>query len=321
MLENFESNLSKIIYFSLDKNKIPKVINKIEAEKNKTDNIYFTYWISKKSKTRKKEDFLEKKGFMIDLDLRKNYENKYMSSISDEEIIKEWINIWENLKKENQILWEISYIVFSWNWLQIHYIWNWQQYTPEEYFYWVKEIYKLWDEFWGDYIYTADPACANISRMMRLPWTINQKNWAETKIIYSNPCISYLADNIKIFYKKALQKIEEEEIKNNIIIKKGFSFSENWFYEEINKIPAYELAQFLIPEFKLNKNGKNFDNHENGFTWYFYNKKNNTICNWGSRHFNYWDVWSCYNNFSLIKHFYNFTNKETFDFFKKLTNK
>jgi hypothetical protein len=33
----------------------------------------------------------------------------------------------------------------------------------------VKEIYKLWDEFWADKIYVADPACCNISRVMRVP--------------------------------------------------------------------------------------------------------------------------------------------------------
>jgi hypothetical protein len=50
----------------------------------------------------------------------------------------------------------------------------------------------------------------------------------------------------------------KEEQENRI--KKDFSKNENNFYEEINKIPAYVIAQFLIPEFKLNKNGKNFDN-------------------------------------------------------------
>jgi hypothetical protein len=46
-------------------------------------------------------------------------------------------------------------------------------------------------------------------------------------------------------------------------MRKKFNKEDNNFYEEINKIPANIIAEYLLPQFKFNKNGKNFDNLEN----------------------------------------------------------
>lgn len=321
MIENFKSNNSKVEFYSLDEKKIFKTITEEQVQINKTDNIYFTYWLDNNSKTRKSDDYVEKRWFMLDLDIRKNFELEFWEKISDDDIIEEANNIIKNLNKELKEFSDFSYIVFSWNWLQIHYLWDWQYYTPEEYLIWVKEIYKIWDSFWWSKIYEADPACANISRVMRMPWTINQKNGAEAKVIYSNFQISKIANKISYYANKRIWEENQIKQEQEEKIKQKFSNSENNFYEEINKIPSYIIAQYLIPQFNLNKNWKNFNNEVWWFTWYFYNKETNTICNWWSRHFNWWEVSSCYNNFALVKHFHNLTNKDTFEFFKNLIKK
>ena len=119
--------------------------------------------------------------------------------------------------------------------------------------------------------------------------------------------------------RKRENKKENREIKREQEIKeqlKNFSQDENEFYNKINAIPAHQIAQLLIPEFKLNKNGKNFDNNKWWLTWYYYVEETNTICNGWSRYFEWGSTESCWNNFSMIKNFKNFTNKETFDFYK-----
>jgi len=40
-----------------------------------------------------------------------------------------------------------------------------------------------------------------------------------------------------------------------------FNKDENNFYEQINQIPAYQIAEILVP-FKFSKNEKNFDNEK-----------------------------------------------------------
>jgi hypothetical protein len=75
-----------------------------------------------------------------------------------------------------------------------------------------------------------------------------------------------------------------------------------------------------LPEFPYNWR-RNFKNQKWWFTWYYYNESTNSICNWGSRYFLFdWDTSSCWDNFQLIKRSKNFTNAETFRFFKDLLN-
>ena len=134
---------------------------------------------------------------------------------------------------------------------------------------------------------------------------------------------SDLFNNIKIY---ALISWFDEIIKTlaaeRELKKKKYDEDGDDLYDEINQIPSYEIAMLLIPNFPFSKNWKNFDNKKGGFAWYFYNKDNNSIVNWGSRYFLFdGDSNSNWNNFSLVKHFYTYTNNEVFDFFKKKLNK
>ena len=316
-LKSFEDIDCKIEFISIDKDKLVKTITNYES---RAENIYFSYWIKKDSTTRGRKDILKKRWFIIDLDIRKNYKEIYWEDMTDFEIIDFWENIAKNLHLEDEFLGEWSYIIFSGNWLQIHWLGDWQEFNIEDYQIGVKAIYSKWNNFWWEDLYKADPQCADIARIMRLPNTINQKNWSETKIIARQDKNSRLVNNIKRYAEienKKLEKIRLE--KEQEFIKKTFTNNDKNIYNEINNIPAYIIAQKIVPIYILNRNWKNFDNKVSWFTAYYYDKEKNVIYNWWSKHFNYWKI--CLNNFSMVKHEYNFTNLETFNYFKDLLKK
>ena len=172
----------------------------------------------------------------------------------------------------------------------------------------------MWNKTWE-----CDNACKNIARIMRLPWSINQKNWNECKILYWEKKESRLFKLIKNFAEKEQQEKEEIKQKRQKEIEdqlKKFNKEDNNFYEQINKIPAYKIAELLVP-YKYDWR-KNFNNGKWWVCWYYYVSETNTICNWGSRHFNWWDDSSCWNSFSLVKNYKWLSNKETFLLFKDI---
>lgn len=323
-LRHFESNNSKIEFVSILDWKI-NVVSKEEALNNKEKNYYYLWWVKKDLVYEnwiraKDDDIIEKNYFCLDLDLAKNFEEEFWDSLDYEDIIKEAENIVENLKYEDEYFWEFSFVVVSWWGLHIYYCWDFKEFTKEEYSLWVNRIYKQWNKIMWSKSYEVDFACKNIGRIFRLPWSINQKNWKECKIIYWDKKESRLFNLIKGFAIKEQEEKEEQKRIREIEIKsqiKNFNKWENVFYEKINLILSYQIAEMLIPDFPFDWK-KNFKNKKWWFTWYYYVKETNTICNWWSRYFNWWDESSCWNNFSLVKQSKDFTNKEVFDFFKLL---
>ena len=337
MLEKIKSQNSNIEYVSILDWKI-NIVSKEEALNNKEKNYYYLGWVRKDliynwNNRAKEIDIIEKSYCVVDLDIRKNFEEKYNEEISDEDIIKEWLNIAENLKYEDYILADFDFIVFTWNWLHIYWFWDYQSISPDDYSFWVKRLYERWNNFWWDKLYEADPACKNISRILRLPWSINQKTWKECKIIFERQWEWKIFNWLKKMWIKQKQeenKLKEEQIKkrveeyqkkeqmNSLIYGKQFKDKKEELealFTKIDSIPAYVIAEMLVP-FKLNKNWKNFDNEKWWFTWYFYVEDLNCICNWWSRYFNNWDVNSCYSPSVLIKNFYDYTWAETIHWFK-----
>ena len=306
-------------YIAIDE-KWVKVISEQDAYSSKTQNIYFldgvredlVYWQGTRAKD---ADIAKKAMFVLDLDIRNNFKEE----ISNEDIKKIWKTFIDFLEEDDEYFWEWSKIVFTWNWLHIYYTWEPTSFTKEEYSMWVERIYRRWDKFMWE-PYQTDHACKNLARILRLPWSIKQKNWALVEVIAERKINSRLFSMIKTFAKKEMQEQEELKQKKQKEIEsmlQNFSKDDNKFYEQINSIPAYEIAQILLPEFPYDWK-KNFKNKKWGFTWYFYCNDTNTICNWGSRYFNEWSVWSCYNNFSLMKMHKWLDNRQTFAIFKKL---
>lgn len=300
-------------------------INKEEIEKyQKNESIYFLSWgnLEKKKEVyhRFKDSEIDTKNyFAIDIDLRSQFDGE----LENIDIVRTWYQLAEQLKEDHELFWKWSYIVFSWNWLHIYYVWNEYKFSVQQYKLWMQYIFKMWDSYvlenWYDCL-VSDHACCNLARILRLPGTINQKNWAKVRILDEQNVKSDLLDKIKIY---ALLEAESKEIENRIALEKmevnmkKYNTDWNEDYEKINSIPAYEIAQSLIPQFPFDRNGKNFQNKQKGFTGYYYVKDTNTICNWWSRYFDYWDATSCFNNFSIIKNWYSFTNREVFEYFKE----
>lgn len=299
------------------------VITEQEARTNTTDNIYYLEWISENTdysdwKRAKDSDIEKKSMFVLDLDIRNEFKKIYSEDISNEDIKKEGSLLSENLIIEDEFFWEWNKIVFTWNWLHIYYKWDPTSFTKEQYSMWVNRIYKQWDKIMWWYL-KVDFACKNIARILRLPWTINQKNWAKVEILAEQDINSRLFWFIKTFANSEQEEIiKEQQKRKKEIEEKMKDYWKDWnkFYEEINSIPAYQIAELLIP-FKYDWK-KNFKNWKKWFCRYFFNSDTNTICNGWSRHFNFWWSESCFNNFSLVKHFNNWEDKYVFKYFKNL---
>lgn len=326
MIEEFLSRISPEwtqIEFTAIKDWVAWQITKEQALNNKTANIYVLWGVDinldiTQVKRVSDDNITLKNYFCIDIDLRTNM---WWTEVTNEEIKQEAINVINELNNIDYFN-ERAYLIFSWNWFHIYYIWDAIQISKEEYSLWVSRIFKKFDTLIWD-PYTSDKMCKNIARILRLPWSVNQKNWAKVEILKQQNIKSRLVSNIK-----ELAKAEQEEI--DIINKQKqkeieatlskFSWDENKFYEAINKqIPAYQIAQLLIPEFPFDWK-RNFKNNKWWFTWYYYVRETNSICNWGSRFFARWTESSCWSNFELIKRTKNFTNKETFAFFRAILN-
>ena len=338
LINRIKSDNSNIEYISIN-NWIVKTINEKEAIENKKDNIYYLWWVRKDlvyswNNRAKEIDIIEKNYCVIDLDIKNNFKEKYNQQLTKEDIIEEWLNIAENLKYEDDILADFDFIIFSWKWIHIYYFWDYETISPDDYSYWVKRLYNRWNNFWWDELYFADPACKNISRILRLPWTINQKNWEECKIIFEREWEWKIFNALEKMWKKQKQEEQEkrqEEIEkritqyqkkeqmNSLIYWKSFIDKKQELEEIFNKIdsvPAYLIAEMLVPQYKLSKNWKNFDNDKKGYTGYFYVDDMNTICNWGSKYFNWGDVNSCFSPSVIVKNFYDYSWGEVIKFFQ-----
>ena len=300
------------------------VITEQEAKQNKTDNIYYLDNVSDdvdySNWKRAKDGDVEKKDFfVIDLDLRKQTKDVLGIDLSNEDII-DYAHFFKRWLADDVFFSEWSKIVYSWNWLHLYYKGCQNSLSKEVYSLGVTRIYKKWNEtVWSD-IYYADDACKNLGRILRLPWSVNQKNWAKVFVVLEQDVESRLFNSIKWLAKKELEEQQEEKKKKEIEISERLkTYWKDWnnFYDEINKIPAYEIAQKLLPEFPYNWK-KNFKNKKWWLTWYFYNSDTNTICNGGSQYFSWWTTESCFNNFSIIKNWYDLDDAQTFIFFKKL---
>ena len=309
--------------------------SKTVCEINNNENIYFLAWVRNTKKRNNDNDIISKNYFVIDLDIRSWFRDNEWIEISDEEIkstaetLKNYLKYWK--------FWisDWRYIVFSGNWLHIYYIWDEiEQLNSKYYSLWVKKFYELFEEFiWSEYI-KPDYACRNIARIIRLPWTINQKNWKNVEILYEQDSKLKIMPKICELWKKYDEEIKKRRLEDaKEIIKRNetklkmntITYWEDWKkwqkkleerIAKINSIPAYEISMRLLPEFIFSHNWKNFLNSNWEYTWFFYNDKTNTICNWWSHHYSWGDTNSCYSPLIMVQKFYWYTWKDTFDFFK-----
>lgn len=330
VLSEFLNTLSpdrEIVYRSITKQWVASTIQESIAINNKEDNIYFLWWVNPKAERLTDNDIDIIHYIRIDIDIKKQAELIFWIQPRVEDILQ-WIDeIKERLDKDPYFS-EYSYIVFSWWWCHVYYSnINWIQinneFTPKMFQLAMKKIYNQFSKIVEQEHLAADMAICNTARIMRLPFSINQKNWQEVKIIYSNPTKQsrlfnfierFWIDEIKNQEKIIEQrKLEIEEARQKLIIE--WKWDTDFKYEIINKIPAYLIAQLLIPNFPFDWK-KNFRNNNWWFTWYYYIEETNAIANGGSRYFNWWTAESSWNNFSLVKNHLWLDNAWTFLFFE-----
>lgn len=288
-----------------------------------SQNVYWLGWVKPNLYVRAKDNDIEIKNyFAIDLDLYSEYK-KLDAELSTEELLALIDSIKQELDKHPDFK-QYSFIVFSWRGMHVYYKGVPRHFDKDVYSNWVLWIYKEFEKYFQSEQIKPDYACRNIARIMRLPWTINSKNWERCRVLYAQPQDSNLFNDIECFaaMEFEFQNAEREKIRKEYELRnRQYAMRNDWgenLYEKINKeFPAYYLAEEII-WFKLAKNWKNFINEHGTYTGYWYDKKNNLIMNGWSTHYFLNHKW--YNPFMIAKEYYNLTDKETFEYFKRQFN-
>jgi len=304
-------------------------------------NVYHLCWVDKSLRKRAKDrDVFIKNYFAIDIDLFNNFrdsEDFKWIEITKEELLLDAKIIMNELNL-HQWFKDWRYIVFSGRWIHIYYTGKPKAFDIREYWLWVGAIFKVINELLDNYEpYKTDDACKNLWRIMRLPWSINQKNGELVEIIYQQDTDSEIFDQIPLFAEKALSDIKwehekeqaerarkyEENRKLDALISKK-SYVDNTdrieaYMKEIDAVPAYLISEKLLPQFKFDdRSRKNFhsDNPANRWTAFYYCEDINAICNGWSHHYSWGTSTSCYSSSNLVKNHLQLSWKETYEWFE-----
>lgn len=322
-----------MVYRAISTEWIPSIVSKTIIDKITDKNIYFLWWVDPDATSLRDSSIKEIHYIRLDIDIRKQC-IEFLEASPDEDEILTFISDIKDILEWDDFLKEWSYITYSWWGCHIYYsnkewiIVNNTIMTPKVWQLAMKRIYTLYDNTIGElhqYLY-SDKAVCNTARIMRLPWTINQKYWVKCSIVYENP-------NRQSRFFKYVERIWLDELKKRDVISKKRELEiiemkknliANWWtntdlkYEIINRFPAYIIAQILLPQFNFDWK-KNFKVNWK-LKWYYYVSETNSICNWWSEEFAWWTSESCWNNFALIQRHLWLNKTETFKWFESKFN-
>lgn len=316
-----------MVYRSIATTWIAKTITKEEALSNKDDNIYFLWGLSEWASRMTDSDIEEIHYIRLDIDIKKWVKEFLWADIDGWDILAYIDEIKETLD-DSDFLNDWSYIVFSWWGCHIYYSnTEWVKIdntiTPKVWQLAMKRIYSRYDLEIDDQSIWADKAVCNTARIMRLPDTINQKHWEECKIIYSEPdrqskMLSYVKplglDELKKKEELTKQRAKEIDLMRQKLVAEWWQDTD-LKYEIINRLPAYLIAQMLLPQFSFD--GKKNFTKEGKLKWYYYVEETNSICNWWSEEFAWGSTESCWNNYSLVEKQLWLSKADTFKFFEE----
>jgi KaiC/GvpD/RAD55 family RecA-like ATPase len=208
---------------------------------------------------------IEVNKILIDLDLRKDYQKKTGKILSDEEII----NLAKELKDiidAHDLFKQWSFIVASGNWIHIHYIGRYMAISKQSY---SKRTQYFFDKFDEEILhkssifseYKVDQANKNISRLVRIIGSINQRTFfpelwpIEVKILYEQDVsFTFLEDEIQY---PVVEKIENiSEVSNSPDQLVIHSKEEVYIYKNMRK----EFIDYICKKtwLYLKDDGKNF---------------------------------------------------------------
>ena len=315
-------------------NNLNNVLSWKEVEWQK--NIYFVTWLKEKlSKRCNDDDIVLKKYFVVDIDIRLDCFKSTWFILDNDEILEHMAKILELLQEA--WLDDYSAIVHSWNGLHLYYTGTERHFDKDVYSHWVKSIYELIDSAIKSTWYKCDWACHNISRIMRLPWTINPRKkelvnketkekylaydlWDFTCYVFDiSPKTSKLFEWIEEYaakYQAELDKEKEDALVVHQILKKDYNKPED-IWAEINSVPACDIACDIRPitvsdkgkdQVALKESDKNM--------WAYWYRPTNVIVNTGSSMIK--TSKSYFTPYELV--FYEYANqdaKRTLEYFEK----
>lgn len=333
MVEKFIEVMSQgtnVSYRVFPINWAPYTASESTVRSNTTDNIYFLAWINKNAVRLTDNDIWRIHYVRLDIDIKKQIKLHLGHDATKEDILESIDEIKDKLDWD-KFLKDRSYINFSWWGCHIYYsnkspIVMEKEFTPKAWQLAMKRIYTLYDNLIEEEHLLSDKAVCNTARIMRLPWTINQKYWVECEILYSEPdrqsplfaiitklWLDALAANNKYADKRDK---EVAEMKAKLISSGGKDTDIK--YEIINRIPSYLISQILLPSFVYDDK-KNF-RHNWKIKGFFYVNETNSICNWGSEEYAWGTNDSCWNNYSLVERQLSLTKEQTFKWFEDKFN-
>ena len=315
-------------------NNLDRVLKRNEVELQK--NIYFVAWLKEKMFKRcNDDDIFLKKYFVVDIDIRLDCYKQTWIVLDNTQLMEHMANLLELI--QDAWLDDYSAIVHSWNGLHLYYVWNERSFDKDVYSNWVRSIYEVINNAIKSTWYKCDPACHNISRIMRLPWTINprkkeilNKETKEKELAYDlwdftcyiidiNPKVSKLFESIEEYankYQEELEKEKADAVVVHKILKKDYKKSDD-IWEEINRIPACDVACDIRPVTTSDKWKDNVALKESDKNmWAYWYRPTNVIVNtWSSM---IKTNKSYFTSYELI--FYEYANqdaKKTLEYFEK----
>lgn len=284
------------------------------------DDVYFVWWVNWILQRRaKKEDIGNKNYFYIDLDIRKRLINQfnkekwttYFSKTYNESFKgTEWIlqehikefqscitdnimdayiqNIIERIDTDLTFC-DYSYIVNTGNWIHIYYVWDCHKYRFDEYKVGVNLFYEkmdnLLEEWWFIWL-DCDPACKDISRLARMPFTYNIKRtkyWLEKKlaiIIRDRWAKFELYNSFSDIFNTSME-LQEREREKYYQISRTYNkwLQSDSLYEDIESINVADM----VCKYKWLTLKPDWKNFRSPVDWWnigmFYDKEKNIIIN------------------------------------------
>ncbi len=200
------------------------------------------------------DDIKEINRIYVDLDLRKEFKGK----LSDEEI-RSMAEILKERLDKHPLFKQWTHIIFSGNGLHIHYIWDYITIEPTLYANIARKFYELFDK---EILQTApldfcptDKSNQNISRLMRLPGSYNQRKAfddlspVQVQIIYEQDVkCDYLE-----WYQQYIWNLLEQQVDKEY---ESYSNDEKYIYKNMRK----EFIAYICKKtwLHLQQDGKNF---------------------------------------------------------------
>jgi len=170
-----------------------------------------------------------------DIDIRKDYYEKYDRVLSETELLEEIEKV-KSLLDKNELLSQYFAIINTWNGMHIYYVLHDVVTDASYYTYLAEKIFDMIDKCL-DWCYTCDPAPKNFARCGRLVWSYNHKArdylWKPIQVE-----ILHMQKDARIILQEHFPM--PEKTKNKIIKKVKTE------QQLINRtIPAYEVIQKL----------------------------------------------------------------------------